>query len=144
MGITYNKYPYEGKVVIVTGCARGIGRAIARAFGENGATVIGVDLNLEGVQETLAPFENSLALSVNIADEESCKGLIETVIERYGKLDVLMNNAGIFTQAPVTESAATTCPMPTTPPSTPWWAWYAASASTTAPRACASTPWPRP
>lgn len=56
MGITYNKYPYEGKVVIVTGCARGIGRAIARAFGENGATVIGVDLNLEGVQETLAPL----------------------------------------------------------------------------------------
>ena len=106
MGITYNKYPYEGKVVIVTGCARGIGRAIARAFGENGATVIGVDLNLEGVQETLAPFENSLALSVNIADEESCKGLIETVIERYGKLDVLMNNAGIFTQAPVTDMDA--------------------------------------
>lgn len=106
MSITYNKYNYEGKVVIVTGCARGIGRAIARAFGENGATVVAVDLNLAGAQETIAPFEGSTAMECNIADEESCKKLIADVIDKYGKLDVLMNNAGIFTQAPVTDMPA--------------------------------------
>ena len=46
MSITHNKYAFEGKVVIVTGSARGIGRAIARAFCENGAQVVAVDLNL--------------------------------------------------------------------------------------------------
>ena len=60
MSITYNKYNYEGKVVIVTGCARGIGRAIARAFGENGATVVAVDRNLAGAQETIAPFRHGV------------------------------------------------------------------------------------
>lgn len=106
MGITFNKYAFEGKVVLVTGCARGIGRAIARAFGENGATVVGADLNVEGVEETLSPFKNKLAVKTNIADEQGCKELIETIIEKFGRLDVLMNNAGIFTQAPVTEMDA--------------------------------------
>lgn len=106
MGITYNKYDFDGKVVIVTGCARGIGRAIARAFGENGAKVVATDLNLEGAKETVAPFGDSLAIECNIADEQECKRLIETVIDRYGRLDVLMNNAGIFTQAPVTDMPA--------------------------------------
>lgn len=106
MGITYNKYDFDGKVVIVTGCARGIGRAIAHAFGENGAKVVAVDLNLEGAQETIAAFPGSCAMACNIADEESCKKLIADVVEKYGRLDVLMNNAGIFTQAPVTEMPA--------------------------------------
>ena len=106
MGITYNKYPFEGKVVIVTGCARGIGRAIARAFGENGATVVGADLNLEGVEETLAPFESKLAVKTNLTDEKECEQLVDAAVERFGRLDVLMNNAGIFTQAPVTDMDA--------------------------------------
>ena len=106
MSITHNKYAFEGKVVIVTGSARGIGRAIARAFCENGAQVVAVDLNLEGAQETVSGFAGSCAMACNIADEEACKGLIDAVVERYGRLDVLMNNAGIFTQAPVTDMPA--------------------------------------
>ena len=106
MAITFNKYDFDGKVVIVTGSARGIGRAIARAFCENGAKVVAVDLNLEGAQETVAGFEGSCAMACNIADEEACKDLVESVVEKYGRLDVLMNNAGIFTQAPVTDMPA--------------------------------------
>ena len=106
MAITFNHYDFEGKVVIVTGCARGIGRAIARAFGENGAKVVACDLNLEGAQETVAPFEDSMAVACNIADEHAVKGFVDEVVERYGNIDVLMNNAGIFTQAPVTDMSA--------------------------------------
>lgn len=106
MTITYNKYNFDNKVVVVTGCARGIGRAIAQAFGENGALVVGVDLDVAGAQETVSAFDGSCAMECNIADEESCKNLIDRVINKYGKLDVLMNNAGIFTQAPVTEMSA--------------------------------------
>lgn len=106
MAITHNKYDFDGKVVIVTGSARGIGRAIARAFCENGAKVAAVDLNVEGAQETVAGFDDCCALSCNIADEQACKELVETVVEKYGRLDVLMNNAGIFTQAPVTDMPA--------------------------------------
>ena len=106
MSITHNKYDFDGKVVIVTGCARGIGRAIARAFAENGAKVAGADLNVDGVRETLAGYPDCTAYSCNIADEEACKDLVDKVVEHYGRLDVLMNNAGIFCQAPVTQMSA--------------------------------------
>lgn len=106
MAITYNKYDFDGKVVIVTGCARGIGRAIARAFGENGAKVAAVDLNLDGARETVAGFDDATAWSCDISDEDACRDLVQKVVDHYGRLDVLMNNAGIFTQAPVTEMSA--------------------------------------
>lgn len=106
MSITHNKYDFDGKAVIVTGCARGIGRAIARAFAENGAKVAGADLNVDGVRETLADYPDCTAYSCNIADEEACKDLVDKVVEHYGRLDVLMNNAGIFCQAPVTQMSA--------------------------------------
>lgn len=100
MAITYNKYAFEGKVVIVTGSARGIGRAIARAFCENGASVVAVDLNLEGAQETVAGFDGSCAMACNIADEDACRDLIAAVVEKYGRLDVLMNNAASSPRRP--------------------------------------------
>lgn len=106
MSITYNKYDFDGKVVIVTGCARGIGRSIARAFAENGAKVAGADLNVDGVRETLAGFPDCTAYSCNIADEGACKALVDEVAKHYGRLDVLMNNAGIFCQSPVTQMSA--------------------------------------
>lgn len=103
MGITSNTYPFEGKVVIVTGAARGIGRSIARAFAENGATVVASDIDVISAKETIAAYPGCISTACDVSDEESCKNLIQRTVKKFGRLDVLMNNAGIFTTGPFTE-----------------------------------------
>jgi len=78
----------EGKVCVVTGAAGGIGAEAARRFGEEGATVVGVDLDADspGVD---------LALACDVADEDAVREMYATARERFGRLDVLFNNAGI-------------------------------------------------
>jgi NAD(P)-dependent dehydrogenase (short-subunit alcohol dehydrogenase family) len=77
----------EGKVAVVTGAAGGIGAATVEAFGREGATVVGVDLQ-EG-----AP--GALALAVDVTDEDAVHAMYERVAGEYGRIDVLFNNAGI-------------------------------------------------
>lgn len=103
MSITSNTYPFEGKVVIVTGAARGIGRSIARAFAENGAIVVASDIDIDSARETVAAYPECIATVCDVSDEQSCKELVEHTVEKFGHLDVLMNNAGIFTTGPFTE-----------------------------------------
>ena len=76
-----------GKVCVVTGAAGGIGSATVQRFGEEGATVVGVDLS-----------DNSpgdLALAVDVTDEAAVRDLYARVRSEYGRIDVLFNNAGI-------------------------------------------------
>jgi NAD(P)-dependent dehydrogenase (short-subunit alcohol dehydrogenase family) len=77
----------EGKVCVVTGAASGIGAETARVFGEEGATVVGVDLRDDGV--------GTLALAVDVADEQQVADLYARVRSEFGRIDVLFNNAGI-------------------------------------------------
>jgi NAD(P)-dependent dehydrogenase (short-subunit alcohol dehydrogenase family) len=77
----------EGKVCVITGAAGGIGAATAQLFGEQGATVVGVDLR-DG-----SPGE--LSLAVDVTDEGAVQGMYHEVRERFGRIDVLFNNAGI-------------------------------------------------
>jgi NAD(P)-dependent dehydrogenase (short-subunit alcohol dehydrogenase family) len=77
----------EGKVCVVTGAASGIGAESARRFGEEGATVVGVDLRDDGVGD--------LALAVDVADEDQVADLYDRVRSEFGRVDVLFNNAGI-------------------------------------------------
>jgi NAD(P)-dependent dehydrogenase (short-subunit alcohol dehydrogenase family) len=77
----------EGKVAVVTGAAGGIGAATVEVFQREGAKVVGVDL-LEG-----APGD--LALSVDVTEELAVQQLYAQVAERFGKIDILFNNAGI-------------------------------------------------
>jgi NAD(P)-dependent dehydrogenase (short-subunit alcohol dehydrogenase family) len=77
----------EGKVCVITGAAGGIGAATARLFGEQGATVVGVDLR-DG-------SPGDLSLAVDVTDEPSVHDLYRQVRERFGRIDVLFNNAGI-------------------------------------------------
>lgn len=76
-----------GRVCVVTGASGGIGAATVEAFQREGATVVGVDL--------LAGAPGDLALQVDVTSEDAVKAAYEQVRERYGRIDVLFNNAGI-------------------------------------------------
>lgn len=89
----------QGKIVIVTGAAQGIGQAIAQRFGAEGAKVVVVDVNGEGataVSESINQSGgNALAITADISDEDQVSTLFEQTIEAYGTVDVLVNNAGV-------------------------------------------------
>lgn len=86
----------KDKVALVTGAGQGMGRAIARRFAEEGATVIALDLNLEGAQQSLAGLSGpSIARALNVADSAAVTALCEEVLGQFGHIDVLVNNAGI-------------------------------------------------
>lgn len=85
---------FAGEVALVTGAASGIGRACARAVMAEGAAVIGLDIN----PEVKATFEgpNWLGLEADVTDEHAVEGALESGIARFGGLDMLVLNAGIF------------------------------------------------
>lgn len=89
----------EGKKAIVTGAAQGIGQAIAECFAKAGADVAVVDLEADRCAETLQLVEHQrgqgLALSANVAQWEAVKGMVDHVVKEWGRVDVLVNNAGI-------------------------------------------------
>src|ERR1700761_5172691 len=77
-----------GKVCVITGTASGIGAESARIFEREGGTVVGIDLDAEQAV-------GGLPIAANVADEEQVKAALATAVEEYGRIDVLMNNAGI-------------------------------------------------
>ena len=90
----------KGKISIVTGGARGIGRAIAEKLAEEGATLIITDINEEMAQSTASDIAKkfnveTLVLKHDVSSEESTKEVVDEVIQKFGKIDVLINNAGI-------------------------------------------------
>ncbi len=94
----------EGQVCVVTGGAQGIGAAIARRLVEEGAKVAIGDLNLEGAKRVAGELENgsgsARAFQVDISSADSVQVLFQAVQEQFGKLDGLVNNAGIVRGAP--------------------------------------------
>jgi meso-butanediol dehydrogenase / (S,S)-butanediol dehydrogenase / diacetyl reductase len=89
---------FDGKVVIVTGAASGIGEATARRFSSEGASVALVDRNelpLASVAKDL-PAELTLAHLADVSDSEAVDAMVTTVVKRFGRLDVLVNNAGVY------------------------------------------------
>lgn len=81
---------FDGLVAIVTGGASGIGAAIARRLHENGATVAVLDLNTEDVEH--------FAVATDVARDDSVQAAISAVVEKFGRIDIVINNAGIGAQ----------------------------------------------
>lgn len=93
---------FKEKVVIVTGASSGIGLASAKEFATNGASVVLAARNRGKLDEIVSQLENPsnhLAIECDVTKEEECKNLIEKSVERYGKIDILINNAGISMRA---------------------------------------------
>jgi NAD(P)-dependent dehydrogenase (short-subunit alcohol dehydrogenase family) len=91
---------FPNKIVLVTGAAHGIGRAIASRFGIEGAKVIINDVNAVGVEATVQQIISNGGLAVpgvaDVSNKEQVDRLFDDVLERFGTVDVLVNNAGLI------------------------------------------------
>lgn len=86
----------DGKTAFITGAASGLGRAAAERFAEEGATVVGADIDYEGVRETVDDLDGEgAAHELDVTDFEAFQDAIDATVEQYG-LDVALNNAGIM------------------------------------------------
>lgn len=90
------KIELSGKVALVTGAARGIGKAIADALAANSAEVVYTDVDVDTVEESAAKTE-SRAIEMDVTNENQVKRVIEQVVGDSGSLDILVNNAGVNT-----------------------------------------------
>lgn len=90
---------FEGKVAVVTGAGGGIGRGVAEAFAENGASVAVLDINLAAADETVERIETSggkaCVLQVDVGEEQSVMEAFQRVAKHFGGVNVLVNVAGI-------------------------------------------------
>ena len=93
----------SNKVAIVTGSAQGLGWETAKRFLAEGAKVAIADYRTEGVQERIDEIpganDHAIVLKVDVADQESVQNMVQAVIDRFGRIDILINNAGITKDA---------------------------------------------
>ena len=94
----------DGKVAIVTGGARGIGRAIAERYADEGARVVIADILEEAAAETASLISRgAFAVRLDVTDQASIDAMVARVVEEAGGIDILVNNAAIFNMAPLLE-----------------------------------------
>jgi NADP-dependent 3-hydroxy acid dehydrogenase YdfG len=94
---------FRGQVVIVTGASAGIGKALALQLAQQGANVVIAARRLERLEqiasECRAMGNEAFVIQTDVSDEAQCKALIENTIAVYGRLDMLINNAGLAASA---------------------------------------------
>ena len=94
----------SGKSALITGAARGIGKEFAKAYVNEGAKVAIADINIERARETAAALgEAAIAVEMDVTKQDSIDAAVANTIEAFGKIDILINNAALFTAAPIVE-----------------------------------------
>ena len=94
----------DRKIAIVTGAGQGIGRAIAAKLSAEGATVVVTDLDDASARETAAGLPSALAMRTDVTDRDGVAAMVERVVHDFGRIDVLVNNAGWDKGAPFVDS----------------------------------------
>jgi 3-oxoacyl-[acyl-carrier protein] reductase len=89
----------KDKVAIITGAAKGIGFATAQRFAQEGAKVMIADINLESVKGAAAQILHAEPYAMNVTDRASIQAVVDQVMQRHGRIDILINNAGITQDA---------------------------------------------
>lgn len=89
---------FKGKTAFVTGAARGIGRATAIGFAKKGANVVIADVAdlAETYEEVKKYTDNVMKINFDVSDEDDARAAVTSVLQQFGKIDILINNAGIF------------------------------------------------
>jgi 2-hydroxycyclohexanecarboxyl-CoA dehydrogenase len=95
----------DHKIAIVTGAGQGIGKAIAERLAADGATVVVTDINEGAAKDTAAALGNdSIGLRTDVTDRDSVNGMVTLVVDQFGRIDVLVNNAGWDKAEPFVDS----------------------------------------
>lgn len=100
-----DKFKLDGKVAIVTGAARGLGQGMAIGLAEAGADICLVDIdNMDETEEKIKETgQEAIQVQADLSSIEPVEEIIDATIEEFGRIDILLNNAGIIRRAPITE-----------------------------------------
>lgn len=85
----------KGKVAVVTGASQGLGEALAQRLDAEGCSVAVCDFNIEGAKAVAAKLKDAIAIPVDVTNYEQCEQMAKTVMDKWGKVDILVSNAGI-------------------------------------------------
>jgi sorbitol-6-phosphate 2-dehydrogenase len=105
------KKTLQDRIAIVTGGARGLGAAICLRLAHEGAHVVVADLNLEGAEETAAHIvaqtgQRAIAAQVDVTNEGQVSDMVDRTVQEFGRLDILVSNAGILAAQPIDQFSA--------------------------------------
>jgi len=95
----------QDKVAIVTGAARGLGEAVARAFAAEGAKVVVSDIDAEAAGRVAVMLQGAIAVGCDVRDPAQVEALVAAAVKEYGRLDVMVPNAGVARVAPLTSTS---------------------------------------
>ena len=93
----------KDKVAIVTGGGQGLGQALCERLSKEGAKVAVADINFEAAQKTANQLEDAIAVKVDVCDYSQCEEMVRQTMDKYGKIDLLVSNAGILIAKPIDE-----------------------------------------
>lgn len=91
----------DGRIAVITGAAKGLGRAVAQAYSDEGATVVIADIDAEAAPATATQIEGARGAACDMREETEVAALVDDVVREHGRLDTMVPNAGVGTVKPL-------------------------------------------